>query len=344
MVAVYAESGFSKIHLDASMACADDPVPLPEAVIAARATRLAVVAEKHAGDAKPVHVIGTEVPVPGGALDMVDHLRVTTPSAARSTVALHREAFAKAGISAAFDRVIGLVVQPGVQFGNENVVAYDPVAASALVRLSGELPMVFEAHSTDYQTPQVLGALVKDGFAILKVGPRLTFALRKALYGLDHIADHLLSPRDQTLRGLTKFERTRSLLVGVLIAFMHSCVASAKLVRQALVMLRSLRLFLMLAMLSGGFLAATLVPTVAHAAAIKAISTTPCCPTDCQMSAKCTPACTALTQCRSGLSVLKVDLASHHLAAELGRLKFALHNVQPDYSVIRAGPRRPPKS
>lgn len=201
MVAAYAEAGFSKIHLDASMACADDPVPLPEAVIAARATRLAVVAEKHAGDAKPVYVIGTEVPVPGGARDMVDHLQVTTPSAARSTVALHREAFAKAGISAAFDRVIGLVVQPGVEFGNENVVAYDPVAASALVKLSGELPMVFEAHSTDYQTPQALGALVKDGFAILKVGPGLTFALREALYGLDHIADHLFAPRDQTLRG-----------------------------------------------------------------------------------------------------------------------------------------------
>jgi D-tagatose-bisphosphate aldolase class II non-catalytic subunit len=30
--------------------------------------------------------------------------------------------------------------------------------------------------------------LVKDGFAILKVGPWLTFALREALYGLDCIA------------------------------------------------------------------------------------------------------------------------------------------------------------
>lgn len=201
MVAAYAQAGFSKIHLDASMACADDPVSLPEAVIAARATQLAVVAEKCAAAARPVYVIGTEVPVPGGALDMVDHLQVTTPNAARTTVALHREAFAKAGISAAFDRVIGLVVQPGVEFGNENVVAYDPTAARSLVRLSGELPMVFEAHSTDYQTPQALGALVKDGFAILKVGPGLTFALREALYGLDHIADHLFAPRDQTLRG-----------------------------------------------------------------------------------------------------------------------------------------------
>jgi CHAD domain-containing protein len=33
-----------------------------------------------------------------------------------------------------------------------------------------------------------LAALVRDGFAILKVGPALTFALREALYGLDLIA------------------------------------------------------------------------------------------------------------------------------------------------------------
>ena len=34
-----------------------------------------------------------------------------------------------------------------------------------------------------------MSALVDDGFAILKVGPGLTFALREALYGLDAIAD-----------------------------------------------------------------------------------------------------------------------------------------------------------
>jgi D-tagatose-1,6-bisphosphate aldolase subunit GatZ/KbaZ len=50
---------------------------------------------------------------------------------------------------------------------------------------------VFEAHSTDYQPPESLVRLVTDGFAILKVGPGLTFALREALYGLDRIAGTL---------------------------------------------------------------------------------------------------------------------------------------------------------
>ena len=47
---------------------------------------------------------------------------------------------------------------------------------------------MFEAHSTDYQSAAALSALVSDGFAILKVGPALTFAMREAFYGLDHIA------------------------------------------------------------------------------------------------------------------------------------------------------------
>ena len=55
------------------------------------------------------------------------------------------------------------------------------------------LHAVFEAHSTDYQRIEALAALVEDGFAILKVGPWLTFALREALYGLDEIA-RVLSP------------------------------------------------------------------------------------------------------------------------------------------------------
>ena len=51
--------------------------------------------------------------------------------------------------------------------------------------------LVFEAHSTDYQPQESLARLVADGFAVLKVGPGLTFALREAFYGLDQIATAL---------------------------------------------------------------------------------------------------------------------------------------------------------
>src|SRR5690606_19846600 len=75
---------------------------------------------------------------------------------------------------------------------NANVVVYDPPAARDLSEALERLPgLVFEAHSTDYQSVEALSALVDDGFAILKVGPGLTFALREALYGLDATAREL---------------------------------------------------------------------------------------------------------------------------------------------------------
>jgi D-tagatose 6-phosphate 4-epimerase len=200
MVAAYVQAGFGKIHLDASMACADDPTSLPDAVIAKRNASLAAVAEAQGPAGRPVYVIGTEVPIAGGATEEVEHLAVTTRQAAAETVALHRAAFAAEGIAPAFDRVVGLVVQPGVEFGNENVVPYDAVKARDLIAGLDDLPMLFEGHSTDYQTPAALAALVRDGFAILKVGPGLTFALREALYALDHIADVLFPARPRSLR------------------------------------------------------------------------------------------------------------------------------------------------
>ena len=200
MIAAYAAAGFKKLHLDASMSCLGDPSPLPDATIAARSARLAAVAEASATGERPVYVIGTEVPVPGGALELVEHLTVTTPAAARATVEIHQQEFARHGIAAAFARVIGLVVQPGVEFGNENVVAYRPHDATALVAALDTLPLIYEAHSTDYQTTDALTALVRDGFAVLKVGPGLTFALRESLYGLDHIASALHPDRPASLR------------------------------------------------------------------------------------------------------------------------------------------------
>lgn len=192
MIAAFAAAGFTKLHLDCSMGCAGEPVALDDAVTAARAARLASVAEAHKSGADPVYVIGTEVPVPGGALEELDHLAITTPAAVAATHAAHRAAFAAAGAEPAFARVLALVVQPGVEFGHADVVPFAPGPAADLTASLAALPgLVFEAHSTDYQSAAGLAALVRGGFAILKVGPWLTFALREALYALDAIADVL---------------------------------------------------------------------------------------------------------------------------------------------------------
>ena len=192
MIAAFSAAGFTKLHLDTSMGCRGEPVGLEDALTAERAARLAAVAEQHKGTIPPVYVIGTEVPVPGGAVESLEHMQVTKAASVAQTYEVHQEAFAQRGLQDAFSRIIALVVQPGVEFGHSDVVHYDRARARELSQaLAGHAGILFEAHSTDYQTGQGLRQLVEDGFAILKVGPWLTFALREALYELDAIADVL---------------------------------------------------------------------------------------------------------------------------------------------------------
>ncbi|TNJ08479.1 tagatose-bisphosphate aldolase subunit KbaZ [Aeromonas veronii] len=197
LIASYVVAGFKKIHLDCSMSCQGDPVPLTDELVAERAARLAQIAEQTClatfGESDLVYVIGTEVPVPGGAHEDLAELTVTTPEAARHTLEAHQQAFNKAGLAHIWPRVIGLVVQPGVEFDHTRVIDYRPEKAAPLSRMIEAYPhMVFEAHSTDYQTPEAYLQLVRDHFAILKVGPALTFALREALFALAAIEEELV--------------------------------------------------------------------------------------------------------------------------------------------------------
>jgi D-tagatose-1,6-bisphosphate aldolase subunit GatZ/KbaZ len=196
MVADYAHAGFGKIHLDASMACAGDSERLSDEVVAQRASRLCKAAEDAVGlGARPLYVIGTEVPVPGGATQFAEELEVTSVDAATRTLAVHKRVFAEQGLSEVWSRVIAMVVQPGVEFDHDVVVKYDRKRANALVGwLRGQSDeIVFEAHSTDYQLPQGYKELVEDGFSILKVGPALTFAMREALEALEDIEVQLVA-------------------------------------------------------------------------------------------------------------------------------------------------------
>jgi D-tagatose-1,6-bisphosphate aldolase subunit GatZ/KbaZ len=199
MVEAFVRAGFLKLHLDTSMGCAGEPVALADQLTAERAARLAAIAERAAAQAgtRPYYIIGTEVPTPGGALEAVPETVVTTPEAPLATYGIHKHIFMSEGLRPVLDRVVALVVQPGVEHGNESVTRYSSEAAAALTAsLSGLPGLIFEAHATDYQTPAALAALVRDGFPILKVGPSLTFALREAFYALDSIAAVLVPELD----------------------------------------------------------------------------------------------------------------------------------------------------
>jgi D-tagatose-1,6-bisphosphate aldolase subunit GatZ/KbaZ len=193
-------AGYIKIHLDSSMACADD-IALQEETVADRAAMLCEVAEKTyvqlpSGSPQLVYVIGTEVPAPGGESIQAQAPVITDGEQVHQTLETFRRSFAKRDLLSAWERVIALVVQPGVDFEADAVFDYDrSKAASLSAALSAHPAIVYEAHSTDYQSPASLRQMVEDHFAILKVGPWLTFAYREALLALAAIERELLDGR-----------------------------------------------------------------------------------------------------------------------------------------------------
>jgi D-tagatose-1,6-bisphosphate aldolase subunit GatZ/KbaZ len=193
----YVQSGYTKIHLDASMRLGDDDPsrPLDVELVARRTAWLAQAAERACADlgmdCSLRYVIGSEVPIPGGATAHESAVSLTQVEDARRTLELMQAAFTAEGLGSAWERVIALVVQPGVEFGDDFVLDYHPAAARGLAEFISTLPLVYEAHSTDYQKRENLRALVRDGFAILKVGPALTFAFREAVFALVNMEDEL---------------------------------------------------------------------------------------------------------------------------------------------------------
>ena len=203
LVRAYVAAGYTKLHLDCSYPCADDGGSLDGEVMAARAARMLDVAETEAARVGLTgglrYVIGTEVPVPGGADHDIARLVPTSAASARATLDGHRAALEQVGRSSVWPQVMALVVQPGVEFDHLQVVEYRPEATRELQRVLDDEPaMVFEAHSTDYQTLDALTHLVADGWGVLKVGPGLTFALREALFGLAAIEGELLPASERS--------------------------------------------------------------------------------------------------------------------------------------------------
>src|SRR6516162_10079001 len=131
-------AGYQKIHLDASMPCADDAGSiLPERLIAERAALLCQAAETAFQKLPPgspplTYVVGSEVPAPGGESVAAEAPAVTTAEHANRTLKAFRDAFAELGLSSAWEKVIALVVQPGVDFASNAIFDYDPVKAHSL--------------------------------------------------------------------------------------------------------------------------------------------------------------------------------------------------------------------
>lgn len=202
LVEAYVGAGFTKIHLDCSEGCAGEAAQIGDRISAQRAADLAEVCERATATPDALsYIFGTEVPPPGGARADEGELQCvpTSPASARATIAAHKSAFAERGLEGAWLRAVGLVVQPGLEFAPDHVIHFDCHSPDLLSPLLADTPgLCFEAHSTDYQQPDVYQQLARRHFAILKVGPALTFACRQALFALDAVLAMLAPAADRT--------------------------------------------------------------------------------------------------------------------------------------------------
>ena len=208
LVRAFVLAGYKKIHLDTSMRLGDDSKTeiLSTRTIARRGARLYRVCEdayqemlkRNPGEMRPSYVIGSEVPIPGGEQEAEDQVVITEPEDLHETIRTYKEEFGKMHLAYAFDSIVGVVVQPGVEFGDENLVRYNRAETVELSQAIAQYPgIVLEGHSTDYQSPKQLKEMVEDGIAILKVGPALTFAAREGLFALSRIEEELIPEEDR---------------------------------------------------------------------------------------------------------------------------------------------------
>ena len=198
LVRCYVAAGFTKIHIDTSMKVADDDpnIRLSDAVIAKRGAHLARICEEtyqellkqNPNAVRPVYIVGSEVPIPGGAQEEGAGMQVTRVEDFKATVKTFEEAFAAEGLKETWKDVMGVVVQPGVEEKDDGCTEYDRSKASDLM-----------ASIKEYQTKFKLRELIEDGVGILKVGPGLTYAMREALFALANIETAVYHGKEEAL-------------------------------------------------------------------------------------------------------------------------------------------------
>lgn len=204
LVSEYVKAGFTKIHLDTSMKLGNDAKdkPLSTEIVAKRGAALYQVCMETLaqidGKVQPIFIIGSEVPIPGGATEAEEGISVTRVADFIDTVETYQRVFDGYGLLNTWENIVAVVVQPGVEFGDSQVFPYKREEAVELCKSLTAYPsLVFEGHSTDYQTKEKLREMVEDGIAILKVGPALTFRLREALFSLSFMEKELLPKEKQ---------------------------------------------------------------------------------------------------------------------------------------------------
>ena len=202
-------AGYTKIHLDTSMRVGDDDthVALDVAVCARRGAYLCQKSEEafaqykaeHPEAEPPVYILGSEVPIPGGDADADAVMGVTKVEDCKKTIGAYEKECAERGLEDALSRVVGFVVEMGVEFHERTLDEYSREEAADISAYMTTKPFAIEGHSSDYQTQENLKRMCEDGVSILKVGPAFTFSMREAMFALESIEQRIYSDQPERL-------------------------------------------------------------------------------------------------------------------------------------------------
>jgi D-tagatose-1,6-bisphosphate aldolase subunit GatZ/KbaZ len=203
LVKALVAGGFAKLHIDATTPVGDDPREpdgsLPMEYIISRTVDLMTAAESAAqrqGVRPPLYVVGSDVPAPGGATGAAGMGAISMSAQIEDVLAATRNALAHRNLTALWPRIVAIVARTGADFSSRTVQPYEVARTRQLAAFIETHPgLVYEAHSTDFQTRPSLQAMVANHFAILKVGPWLTYTFRDTVYRLAGIERELLGAR-----------------------------------------------------------------------------------------------------------------------------------------------------
>ena len=173
-------AGFEKIYLESGELTESGQI----AALQADLCRAAENAFERAGTGKgqPYYVLGT-------LFTAADENKQLKPEEIVDSVTAiwkaGKKAFQAAGLEDAWQRVIALAVQPEMGYTDYEVKPYQSETALGLKQLSEKYGrFVYEVPSADYQPSLSVERLHADRFAILGIGPELTFTMREALFSL----------------------------------------------------------------------------------------------------------------------------------------------------------------
>lgn len=194
LIGDFLRQNYCKIHIDTSIKCRDDK-QINNKMIFNRSKEIlkTPIIKKRLKD--KFLIIGSEVPLSGSG--DVNKLTVTSKEQIKGECNQFKKVLKDLKLK---NKKFGLVIEPGMKYMHSKVVVPKFKKFFEIKKISKDENFVFEAHSTDFQSQQILTKLVQNNFKFLKVGPELTLNYSKAIFFMHQIEKKFYKKKHSNIR------------------------------------------------------------------------------------------------------------------------------------------------